>query len=283
MLARFHVLMLPGLYLAAASLWAADDVIVSESRVDAAGVQTHEVRSRYQSGTTTIRVLTPTPLQAGKKYPVVYLLPVEAQADSRYGDGMAEAVKLDLANRHGAIFVAPSFSHLPWYADHPTDPAIRQETYFLRVVVPAVDRHYPTTGKAADRHLVGFSKSGWGALTLLLRHSDQFGRAAAWDAPLMMDEPLYGMDQVVGNRETFVRYHVKALIEECGDKLGAKLRLGIFGYGNFREQHQRFHALLEEREVAHAYHDGPSRKHDWHSGWLREAATWVLADGSPSP
>ena len=40
------------------------------------------------------------------------------------------------ALKHKAIFVAPTFSHLPWYADHPSDASIRQETYFLKVVVP---------------------------------------------------------------------------------------------------------------------------------------------------
>ena len=41
------------------------------------------------------------------------------------------------------MFVAPTFSHLPWYADHPTKPEIRQETYFLKVVVPFIDKTYP--------------------------------------------------------------------------------------------------------------------------------------------
>jgi putative esterase len=281
MLARFQWSLLC-LFSAATRLLAADDSVVSEPRVDAQGIRSHEVRSPYQSGVTTIRVLLPARTDPKKTYPVVFLLPVEVQGNSKYGDGMAEAYKHDLANRHSAIFVAPSFSHLPWYADHPTEPAIRQETYFLRVVVPAIERHYPASRNAADRHLVGFSKSGWGALSLLLRHPDQFGRVAAWDAPLMMDKPVYGMDKIVANRQTFESYHVPTLIKGRGGELGNKARLCLLGYGSFRADHQRLHASLKEWKIPHEYRDGPFRKHDWHSGWLSEAVEWVLAD-SPAP
>jgi hypothetical protein len=100
--------------------------------------------------------------------------------------------------------VAPTFSHLPWYADHPTDKEIRQETYLLRVVLPLVERTYPVQSQLEGRLLIGFSKSGFGAWTLLLRHPEVFGRAAAWDAPLMMDRlGKYGTDGVFGTPENF--------------------------------------------------------------------------------
>ena len=85
--------------------------------------------------------------------------------------------------------MAPTFSHLPWYADHPTDPDIRQESYLLEVVIPFIEANYPARADRRGRLLLGFSKSGWGAYSLLLRHPDVFGKAAAWDAPLMMSEP----------------------------------------------------------------------------------------------
>ena len=52
---------------------------------------------------------------------------------------------------------------------------------------------------------IGFSKSGWGAFSLLLRHPEVFGRAAAWDAPLMLEQPnRYGMGAVFGSQENFL-------------------------------------------------------------------------------
>src|SRR5262245_54043290 len=102
------------------------DTTVSDAKTED-GVLIHEVKSPYQAGTTKIRVLLPDNPEKGKKYPVVYLLPVEAGTENKYGDGMKEAKKLDLHNSLKAIFVAPTFSHLPWYADHPTKTDIRQE------------------------------------------------------------------------------------------------------------------------------------------------------------
>jgi hypothetical protein len=56
--------------------------------------------------------------------------------------------------------------------------------------------------------LLGFSKSGWGALfSLLLRHPDVFGKAAAWDAPLVMDSPgRHGNGDIFGTPENFEKY-----------------------------------------------------------------------------
>src|SRR5262245_31893328 len=118
---------------------------VSEATLDAEGFVSHEVRSPYQAGTTRFRVLPPATVEKGKRYPVVYVLPVEAREGRRYGDGLVEVKKRGLHRKHVAYFVAPTFSHLPWYADHPTNPEVRQETYFLEVVVPAVERLYPVT------------------------------------------------------------------------------------------------------------------------------------------
>jgi hypothetical protein len=104
-----------------------EGVSVSDAKKDDEGFLVHEVRSPYQARATQIRVLLPDRIEKGKQYPVVYVLPVEAGTECRYGDGLKEAQKLDLHNTLGVVFAAPTFSHLPWYADHPTKPDLRQE------------------------------------------------------------------------------------------------------------------------------------------------------------
>jgi S-formylglutathione hydrolase FrmB len=259
-----------------------DAATVSAAQRDARGWLVHEVTSPYQAGTTRIRVLLPDQLAEGRRYPALYLLPVEPGEESRYGDALVEARRLDLANQKQAILVAPTFAQLPWYADHPTDPAIRQETYFCNVVVPFVERTYPALAEPRGRLLVGFSKSGWGAWSLLLRHGDTFGRAVAWDAPLMMDAPgQYGSGPIFGTPENFAGYRLSELVRRRGQALGGTERLALFGYGGFRSAHHEMHALLDSLAVPHAYRDGPERKHDWHSGWLGEAVEWVLTEPRP--
>ena len=253
---------------------------ISPARADEHGFVTHTIESAYQAGKTEVRVLPPDELEPDRRYPVLYVLPVEAGRGDRYGDGLAECKKRNLHNEHGLICVSPTFSHLPWYADHPTDPHIRQETYFLEVVVPLVDEAYPVLAEPEGRLLVGFSKSGWGAFSLLLRHPAAFGRAAAWDAPLMMERPdKYGMGPIFGTQENFEMYRLSELLKQNAAKLGGNPRLAHLGYANFRGHHQAAHALMTELDVAHRCRDGPKRKHTWHSGWLPEAVEMLLRDG----
>jgi len=277
---RLMQLVVCGLFLIALSPNVAgrdDRVVVSDAEKDSHGVLVHIVKSSYQSGSTDIRVLLPDRMEKARRYPVVYVLPVEAGRGDRYGDGLSEVQKHDLHNRHVAIFVAPSFSHLPWYADHPTRSEIRQESYFTRVVVPFVEKTYAASECSEDRLLLGFSKSGWGAWSLLLRHPQMFGRAVAWDAPLMMNEVgLYGNRDILGTQTNFEAYKVADLLRTRSSLLRDKKRLVLTGYDNFRHHHQQAHTLLDELKIPHDYRDGPARKHDWHSGWVSEAVELLL-------
>jgi LmbE family N-acetylglucosaminyl deacetylase len=250
---------------------------ISEAAWDRDGFLVHTVRSEYQAGVTEVRVLLPDALPANDRIPVVYVLPVEARNERRYGDGLVEVRRHDLHNTFRAIFVAPTFSHLPWYADHPTDPQIRQESYFLKVVVPFIESRYPAGSGPADRLLLGFSKSGWGAFSLLLRHPDVFGKAAAWDAPLVMDKPgLYGSAEVFGTPENFDRYRLTSLLTSRSAELGDDVRLIHLGYGNFRGEHEAFETHLKKQKLPHRYVNGPKRDHTWTSGWLTEATEMLL-------
>ncbi len=252
---------------------------ISEAARDDHGILVHAVESPYQAGETEIRVLLPDRRGAGRRYPVVYVLPVEAGTEDRYGDGLLEVRRHDLHNELGAIFVAPTFSHLPWYADHPTDPEIRQETYFLEVVVPFVESRYPARADPEGRLLLGFSKSGWGAWSLLLRHPEVFGRAAAWDAPLMLDQPgRYGSGDIFGTQANFEGYRITTLLGRHAAELRDHERLILLGYGNFRGEHERIHDILVDLGIPHAYEDGPQREHSWGSGWVPEAARALLRD-----
>jgi len=252
-------------------------VTVSPARVDLHGVRVHTVQSPYQVGTTTIRVLLPDNRASNERFSVLYVLPVEAHGEHRYGDGLTECKQHDLHNRYHLICVAPTFSDLPWYADHPSNLRLRQERYLLQVVLPFVDRTYPVTDRSNRRLLVGFSKSGWGAFSLLLRHPDLFAKAAAWDAPLMMHHPdRYGMQPIFGTEENFRRYQITRLLRSHAETLHGPPRLIVTGYGNFRQHHQEVHALLTELGIPHVYRDGPQRDHRWDSGWLAEAVRLLV-------
>ncbi|KAF0178000.1 MAG: esterase [Limisphaerales bacterium] len=269
------VVLLVALLLTCSIVRAAQPVI--SSAVPATnGFVVHTVQSEFQSGPTKIYARVPDKLAHGVRLPVLYLLPVEAKDEQRWGDPLAEAAKLELANKLNVVCVYPTFSHLPWYCDHPTDPGIRQETYFLKVVVPFVERVYPARAERDARLLLGFSKSGWGAWSLLLRNPEVFGKAAAWDSPMMMERGLYGMAAIAGTQDNFERHRIPTLLRERSKSLGSEPRLLLMGYDNFLAPTQQVHALMEELKIPHAYRDGPQRKHHWNTGWVEEAARWLV-------
>lgn len=256
--------------------------VVSQAVRDENGFLVHTVVSEYQSGETLVKVLVPDRVDKGKRYRALYVLPVEAGDTSVWGHALEEVKRLDLHNKHQLICVYPTFSHLPWYADHPSNPQVRQESHFLRVVVPAIERTYPVRAERDGRLLLGFSKSGWGAFSLLLRNPELFDRAVAWDAPLTVDRPVpFGMNGVFGDQENFEKYKITWLLAQRAELLiatsqaGKRPRLAVLGYDNFRQHHVAVHQQMEALKIPHLYRDGPKRKHHWQSGWLAEAVEIV--------
>jgi putative esterase len=235
----------------------------------------YALQSANQAYASSIRVLVPDTPQGMARYKknprVVYVLPVNPDISLRWGDGISAFLAAGLHNRYGVTAVAPSFSAWPWYADHPTDPKLRQETFFVSEVVPFVDRLFPEASRR--RLLVGFSKSGNGAVTLLLRHPDLFYAAASWDAPLMKEAPdQFGMAEVYGTQENFDSYAIPGLLKRSAARLrGNRPRLALLGYGSFSEHTQKTHEFLDALGIPHLYDNRTRREHRWDSGWLDPA------------
>ncbi len=248
-------------------------------RVDDNGFLCHRVASEFQGAGAEIKVLLPDKMEKGKRYPVVFVLPVEATNGKAFGNGLVEIKKHDLHNKFGVICVEVTFSNLPWYADHPTNAKIRQETYFLKEVIPFLEANYPVLATRAGRLLLGFSKSGWGAFSLLLRHPDVFEKAVAWDAPLMMAMPnKYGMAEIFGTQENFEKYQLSKLLQARAKDLGKSPRLAILGYASFRAHHVEAHELMKRLDIAHEYRDEKKSPHTWHSGWVEPGMRWLATE-----
>jgi len=227
----------------------------------AAGVsyEVETIESRHQATPTFLRVARP------KKRPVkrtVLVLPVIAGTTAQWGDGFYEALALRWPERYGVQVAAPSFAHVPWYADHPVNPKIAQEKFLLEEIVPRLP------GKIL---LIGFSKSGNGALTLLLRNPDKFAAAAAWDSPLLLDAPgKYESGVVYGTPENFAAYAIPALFERRASEFRTP-RISITGYASFQKDTDGAHEKLVALGIPHHYANATRRAHHWASGWMEES------------
>lgn len=254
---------------------------ISEPSKDAHGFHVHSVVSEYQADQTHVRVLLPDNLQENKRYTILFLLPVEPGDRNRYGDPLLEVKQLNLHNQYQLICVYPTFTDWPWYVDNPGNPKIRQESYMLNVILPFIENRYPASQESNRRLLLGFSKSGWGAFSLLLRYPTLFGKAAAWDAPMDMEElDQFGkVSQVTfGTLDNLKKHHILIQLNNQADQLKStnESRLILMGYDIFRGHMEKTHEVMVSLEIPHEYQDGPKRQHHWNSGWLADAVEYLV-------
>ena len=252
------------------------------------GFQTRQIWSPHQQGKTKLRVLLPDDFDLRKKYRVLYVLPVHEDGVDieKHGDGMVEIKKHGFHNRHQLICVAPGYTSKPWYADHDLNPKKQDESHLLKTVIPFIEKRYPVQTDGNGRLLIGFSKSGWGAATLLLRNPDVFHRAAAWDSGIRVDTgPIEESERAVriarewGSPENFEANRLSNLIKTRGKELGDEARLFYFNTEGTRAiGGVEIHRLLVENKIPHRYVLEPRRKHAWGSGWIPEAMAFLVGE-----
>jgi hypothetical protein len=250
------------------------------------GTESWSITSPFQEGTNKVEVLAPARLEPGRKYPAVYCLPVNEGTRGNWGHPLEEAKKHDLANRHQAFFVTPSFHLLPWYGDNPERPEVRQMSHLTRAVLPFVESRYPADPKA--RYAIGFSKSALGALGLFLNDLDGFRKVAVfenwWGVPNYEQWEKWGFAPCYGTRASFDAWNPQHLFDrEKGRLSGGPPRVAVLlGGPGARIGVETLLCQLRDRKIPHVEIRDLSMGHTWTSGWLPLAAA-ALAPEAPTP
>jgi hypothetical protein len=251
--------------------------MLSWSCTFADNVKIHTVETKYQSDKQEIRVLLPDDYREDKSYRVLYVLPVEKGFDQRYGYGLGVLKQMDAHNKYDIIIVQMGFAREPWYGDHATDPKIRQASYLKEFVVPFVEQHYCTVETPEGRLLFGFSKSGWGAFSLIFTYPEFFGYAASWDAPMFFDKFHYSMEQIYGTLDQLNVYRPDLLASKQKKHFQGKPRLvltGEQGWGrsipapNGGSHTVEMHELLAKEGIKHVYDNRLKVPHRWDEQWM---------------
>ena len=249
------------------------------------GVTIHTVETQYQNGRQEIRVLLPDDYRSDRNYRVLYVLAVEKGFDQRYGYGLGVLKQMDAHNEYDMIIVQMGFEKEPWYGDHATDSKTRQASYLKEFVVPFVEKHYSTLGTPDGRLLLGFSKSGWGAFSLILTYPEFFGYAASWDAPMFFDRFYYSMQQVYGTVGQLEAYRPDLLVSRQKEYFQGRPRLVLAGQQDWGtsiptpaggDHTLEMHRLLEKEGIRHIYDNSLKVPHRWNQQWMGPALAALM-------
>jgi hypothetical protein len=254
---------------------------------DSNGVQVYQVTwGALGAHPFAVRVLTPDHPSARYPHNFLYALPVEPGfAQSTYGSGLDQLQKLDVENRYNATIIEPIFPIDPWYADNPVDPTIDYETFTATLLPKWVDSNLTTTGTEKNL-LIGFSKSGYGAVVLQFKHPSIFRAVAAWDfvADLSSyDEYGSSSSNNYGTATNFRDNYqlTAAFIESWKAPFTTEDRIWVSGGPYLHNQVADFDTLLTSHAVLHS-HSVKMYDHTWSGGWLSDAVAGLFGGGGDS-
>jgi len=127
---------------------------------------------------------------ANTRYPVLYFLHGLFENETSWGErGGEQSLDALLSDGQvGKFLVVLPDGGRTFYINS-MDGRERYEDFFIRELVPAIDRKYRTIASAAARGISGSSMGGYGALHLGMRHPDVFGSASSHSAALVPKFP----------------------------------------------------------------------------------------------
>ena len=255
---------------------------------DANGVASYATLSAANGNTTEVmRVLAPTSPAAGVPHNFLFVLPVEANNGTTFGDGIDVMRQLNAQNQYNLTIIEPSFALEPWFADNPVNSSAQQETFMTQQLVPWVQANLGTTGQEQN-WLIGFSKSGIGAEDLILKHPGLFTLAAAWDWPAdMQTYDEYGSSSAnsYGTDANFqANYRLTtAFLNAHKAPFTSTNRLWIGGFNAFQTDMSDYDTLLTSLGIAHSTETPTPMTHDWDGGWVPLALAALSQDSGNLP
>lgn len=163
------------------------------------------------------------------------------------------------------IIVMPD-THRFWYVNDPRPGGLRYEDHIVHDVVGTVERTFPAVGNRNGRAVAGLSMGGYGAVMLVLRHSEMFCAAVSHSGALGFARAGKTFDRSDLNSMAAALqgqgYDLFEMARQLAGKCRPALRLDCGTEDRLIEHNREFHGLLQELDVKHEYEEFPGG-HDW--------------------
>ena len=228
----------------------------------------NRVKSLYQEDSTSI-ITIQTKFAGSDSLTIIFVLPVEEQKEiCRFGSGIQEIKELIDSNliSNNIVFVQAGFTRIPWYGDHPENIQKWQEKYLIDVIsqVSLIFRNYHKR-----IYLLGFSKSGWGSMSVLLNYPGIIDGVFIWDTPFLTKfKKKWSMDQVFRDKKYFNnKYLLTKRICKAADVLTNK-SIVIGGSDMFKKQSKTFVRILDTSKIKYSYNPDLKYNHEWNKKWI---------------
>lgn len=275
-----------------APAYTADPFAVVSGPTTVNGLQRYVYRSEYTDSaadygdTYFLDVLAPDDYDAGTDYPLVIVLGVEATPGGAFADEMQVILGDDLHNTVGAVFCRVTTKSVPWWA-RKSDGTMDYEALIRDGVLPWMRDNYSIRAGRFGVSLLGYSKGGWGAMSLMLRNPTAFGFVALWDAPLTANRATLeenGAD--FGSDAEFEARSPGLILADNVAGLTDQTRVIYSGVSYWTTEYPEFKALLDSEAVPYNELYAYNPVHDSDAGWMPSvvealAAIWIAPTDSP--
>lgn len=243
-----------------------------------AKVDTIEVYSAVMKKNLKAAVTTPSSYsESTSKLPVLYLLHGGFGAFDDWHKKVTEPGLVNkMAEQYNLIIVTPGVGPSSYYYDSPLMDSVRYETYFIKELIPEIDRKYNTLAKRESRAIAGLSMGGHGAMMLSAKHPELFIAAGSMSGVMNIDTRMWEVPDEFRNIRNgqqkamlgelqydspFSIYTAVGLIDNMKNN-GIALTFDI-GVDDFLiNTNRQIHQLLLENGTPHDYTERPGA-HTW--------------------
>lgn len=246
-------------------------VACGQATTTGAPTQTVQFKSNLVGAELPYEVLLPADYNLAtakaKRYPVLYLL---------HGLGGNPRSWLNLGVREASarypLIVVLAEGRASFYTDSASAPAEKFESYFVRELVPDVDRRFRTVAGRDGRAIGGLSMGGYGALKFAVKYPEMFAVAASMSGALgssswQKEEQIPASLRAIlvnifgaPDNPTHASNDLFRLIAAMPPERRAQLPFLYLDCGTedfLFESNRQFAVLLNERKIKHEYRELP--------------------------
>jgi hypothetical protein len=194
-------------------------------------------------GAVFLDVLVPDTYTTSKSYRWILVNPVEANPfpAGTYANELQVLKDLDVHNTMDCIIVRP-YGTRSW-GGVKNDGTLDHDSFFSVMIPAFMEATHSVSRNREARTIMGYSASGFAALTQLNRRPDVWGYCVAWDCPVSAAYAAFDQNFFFGTEAQYNAYNPKTHFAAAGWSDRARLVFG--GYNTFQTDTTDMYTVLE--------------------------------------